>query len=242
MPQTVQDIMNRELLAIRAELPIHEALELIYSFRVGAAPVLDESRRPVGVVSIRDLLGPNAGTAQDRMSRPALCVSVSATVEQAARQLARMDLHHLVVVDGAGQAVGMLSTLDVLRALLEVPARHPQTFPHWDEATGVSWTDEWPLDPEGLSHAPEGGGVLVIATDRLGERDKLVWVEAAERIRDRVRRLTAPTPPDETGVREALAMPGVRFRAALVPDQGTRAEVVAALRKRMELAPPPGTT
>jgi hypothetical protein len=47
MPRTVQDIMNRELLAIRPDLPVKGGTEPLRHFKVGAAPVLDEGKRPV---------------------------------------------------------------------------------------------------------------------------------------------------------------------------------------------------
>jgi CBS domain-containing protein len=242
MPRTVQDIMNRELLAVRPDLSARAALDLLRSFRIGAAPVLDDAGRPIGVVAIRDLLDAASVAARERMSRPALCVSISATVEQAARQLARMDLHHLVVVDGAGAAVGMLSTLDALRALLDVPARHPKTFPHWDDATEVSWTDPWPLELEAVQYAPESAGVLVLATDHLGERDAVHWAESTSHIQERVRRL-ATAPEDEGAeLRDILALPGLRFRAAGVPEEASRARIVGLLRQRMDSTPPPGGT
>lgn len=54
MPRTVDDIMNKELLSVPANLPAPEAAALLRSFGVGAAPILDEGRCPLGVVSLRD--------------------------------------------------------------------------------------------------------------------------------------------------------------------------------------------
>jgi hypothetical protein len=243
MPRIVQDIMNRELLAIRPDLPVREALELLHSFQVGAAPVLDEARHPVGVVAIRDLIHADAGggTAQDRMSRPALCISISATVEQAAQQLARMNMHHLVVVDGMGIAVGMVSTLDALRALFDLPARHPKTFPHWDETTGASWTEDWPL-ADAPSQLPEAGGVLALTTGRLGEREAIVWAEAVPNLRERVRRLSSAPLEQEPALRKVLETPGIRVRAAVGRDEATRLTIVGLLHDRIKHAPTPGTT
>jgi CBS domain-containing protein len=238
----VQDIMNRELLAVPPSLPVREAMELLRTFRVGAAPVLEESGRPIGVVSLRDLVDDGKGrTVEDRMSRPAITISLSASVEQAARQLASMDMHHIVVVDGAGSAAGMLSALDALRALLDLPARHPATFPHWDESMEVSWTDEWPVDVDAVPRAPAGPGVIALVTGRLGERDAIVWVESSGSLPDRLRRLVTGQ-DGEPELRKVLSQPGIRFRAALVRDEAARVRIVAVLRQRMEAAPAPGAT
>jgi len=241
MPRTAQDIMNRELLAIRPDMPTEQARDLLLMFRVGAMPVLDDLRRPVGVISVRDLLHPG-GTTGERMSRPAICVSTSTPIEDAARQLARSDIHHLVVVDGAGMAVGMLSTLDVLRALLDLPTRHPDTFPHWDELTGVSWTDDRPLEEESVRQAPEAAGVLALTTGHLGDRDTIVWVESCLSLRQRVRNLLTDTAREEARLRHILTLQGLRFRTAVVPDESARRCIVGLMRARIESVPPPGAT
>lgn len=241
MPRAIQDIMNRELLAIRHDSSAHDALALLRCFQVGAAPVLDDENRPLGVVSIRDLLEPS-GSASGRMSRPALCIATSTPIHEAARQLARTDAHHLVVVDGAGVAVGMVSTLDLLRALLDMPVRHPRTFPHYDEATGLNWTDDWPLEVEEASHAPEGAGILALTTGHLGECDSVVWAESCEHVRERVVQLASTPTKEEASLVKVLALREVRFRAAAIDDDAIRSQVVHLMRDRMEHAPPPGAT
>jgi hypothetical protein len=232
--------MNRELLAVRPDLPAREVHALLRSFGVGAAPVLDPERRPLGVLSLRDEL--NVGSAAERMRRPALCISASAGIEDAARQLARGETHHLIVVDASGAAVGMLSTLDVLRALLDMPVHHPAAFPHWDEATGVSWTDDWPLEPEAWTHAPDGPGVIALLTGHRDEIDTLVWAEACADLRGRARTLAAQPSHESPDLERVLALRGLRFRAALVRSDSARAQVVALLRERLEHTPPPGAT
>jgi hypothetical protein len=241
VPRTVHEIMNRELLAVRADLPAREVPRMLRSFGVGAAPVLDAARRPLGVVSLRDELDVD-GSAADRMSRPALCVSAATTIEDAAAQLARGDTHHLVVVDGGGAAVGMLSTLDVLRALLDMPVRHPDAFPHWDEATAVSWTDDWPLEPEACVRAPDGPGVIALLTGHRGEVDTVVWAEACANVRARARELAGLPARESAALERVLVLRGLRFRAALVRSETARARVVAVLRERLDHAPPPGAT
>jgi len=236
--------MNRELLAIRPELPLEDVRTLLHSFGVGAAPVLDDTRRPLGVVSLRDLVANDRAraTASDRMSRPALCVATSTAIDDAARQLAETDMHHFVVVDATGSAVGMVSTLDLLRALVGVPTRHPSSFPHWDEATQVSWTDEWSLEEASYAQAPDGPGVLALSTGHLGERDRLVWVESCANVRARVLELSASPAQQEPALARALALRGLRFRAAVIPDEAARARIAALLRDRLDHVPPPGAT
>jgi hypothetical protein len=239
MPRTVQEIMNRELLTVGPETSAQEARELLSGFAIGAAPVVDESRCLLGLVSVRDLLdatGPVAG----HMTRPAMCIGASATVSAAARQLAQSDRHHLVVVDAAGVPVGMVSTLDALRALMDLPAHHPKRFPHWDEGTQTCWTDDWLLEEDNSARAPDGPGVLAIATGHLGEPDALVWAELCSSVRARVRELTTSPEKQQHALARVLCLRGLRFRAAASNDEAVGARILSVLRDRMDHAPPPG--
>jgi CBS domain-containing protein len=240
MSRTVADIMNKEILSLRHDLPAREALELLRSFGVGAAPILDENRKPLGVVSLRDRLETDR-CVRDVMTRPAACVSMSSMIESVAEQMARGDRHHLVVVDGTGAAVGMVSTLDLLRALLDVPTRHPATFPHWDPSTRTSWTDDWPLDAENARHAPDASGVLLLVINRHGARDAIAWVEACTNVRARVVDCASRPTHQEPALKRVLARGGLlRFRASHVEDSATRDAIVSDLRSNLDHLPPPG--
>lgn len=241
MARTVDEIMNRELLSVGPDTQVREVRELLRSFRVGAVPVIDEASRPLGVLSLRDLFHAD-GTAGERMTKPAMCVSTSAVIDKAARQLAATDRHHMVVVDGAGVAVGMLSTLDLLRGLLGMPTRHPVAFPHWDDATQVSWSDDWPLDEDGCTHAPDAPGFVLLISGGPGERDVAMWTEACASIRARAVELASQPATWPPSLEAHLARPGLRFRAAVVFDDSERQRIAALLRDRLDHVPPQGGT
>ena len=50
------------------------------------------------------------------------------TLEEGARKLVDSGMHHLVVVDGDGVAVGMVSAVDFVRAFVGQPTAHPVAF------------------------------------------------------------------------------------------------------------------
>jgi len=241
MARVVREIMNSEVLTLRPDLPLIDARHQLRAFGVGAAPVVDQARKPVGVLSVKDILDTD-GRAADRMSRPALCVPSSALVEDAARRLAATGVHHLVVVDGAGETVGMLSTLDLLRALLGMPTPHPAAFPHWDAATEASWSDDLMLDEDHADQAPEGPGVLAIITSFVGEADRVVWVEDCQDVRSRALAIVKSPMKQEPSLVHVLSRPNLRFRAARLTDEAKRSRVLATLRDRVDHTPPPGAT
>jgi CBS domain-containing protein len=127
MKTTVADVMNADLLYLANGTRTELAKKPILRFGVTAVPMLDDEGRPVGIVSFRDLLG-SEGPVEP--TRPVFSVVSTTPVDEAARSLAETDYHHLVVVNEAtGRAVGMVSAVDLLRALVGMPARHPVAFP-----------------------------------------------------------------------------------------------------------------
>jgi CBS domain-containing protein len=52
----VKELMSPNPVSIRRDASIREALELLTDYGFGAAPVIDEAGRPVGVVSRTDVL------------------------------------------------------------------------------------------------------------------------------------------------------------------------------------------
>ena len=233
--------MNRELLAVVPETPVQAIRELLRTFGIGVVPVLDDKRKPLGVVTAVTILD-GGGTAADRMSRSVICLEGSTGIEEAARRLAIEDAHHMVVLDSSGAAVGVVSARDLLRATLGLPAHHPAAFPHWDAATQSSWTDQWPLDEAHATQAPEAAGVLVLVRGSIGETDAVVWVEACANVRARVAAITALSSSAEPALARLLERHDLRFRAAAVRNDADRERIASRLRGDLEHRPPPGAT
>jgi CBS domain-containing protein len=116
--------MNPKLLYIREGDRLTMARSKIIEFGVTAVPVLDENHRPVGVVSLRDL----EHTGEVEASSPVYVVRGDATLEEGARILLDSGMHHLVVVDPDGVAVGMVSAIDFVRAFSGRATTHPVAF------------------------------------------------------------------------------------------------------------------
>ena len=217
MALTIGEIMNRELYATTADALVTNVLQDLMGLGVGGCPVIDDENRPIGVVSIRDLCGERGACIADRMTAPALTMDQGSPIRDAARLMAEADLHRIVVVDGGGHAVGIISALDVIRGLLGIPSRHPVTFPHYDVETGMVWTDDHPLDPEHVEAAPDGPGLLVLISGGAGKPETVIGGEAADNVRDRLLEVLTSNGRDR---RE------LRFRAAHSAD---REECDAAL-------------
>jgi CBS domain-containing protein len=240
MARTVREIMNHELLSIRRHAPANDTLELILEFGITAVPVLDEDDRPIGVCALRDLVRSPPGEAP--MTSPASTIDQGASIAAAAEVMAKTGRHHLVVVDADGHAIGMVSTLDVIRALLGEPVRHPASFPHRDAVLGVAWSHEEILDKAAAVEVPRAPGVLMLLRGGVERDEVAVWAEAAEDLRERAIALANRAAGESESLRAILADPRLRMRHCLVHDAAQRQTLAERLRDRFASAPPPGGT
>ena len=234
MALTVAEIMNRELMWLRATDPIDVALTAIVGMGLSTAPVLDEARRPVGMVSWRDLMQARRGaTVGACMSQPVEVVHPDDRIEHATMLLAANGFHHAPVVSGDGTLVGFISALDLLRAFVGQPASHPDTFPHWDEATEAAWTDEHVLNDARLADAPQGPGVVVYIEGGRGRKESVVAVDQTHDVRARL--LDFLSDPDaRPDLARAFAAGRLRYRAAAIVDPKHRAEVAERVQQDLE--------
>lgn len=215
MALTVAEIMNRELFTLRPDEPLEDAVRFLVALSIGGAPVV-ENAIPVGIVSIHDLLAAREGTTvRDRMSYPVLTTHGDATIEEAAYAMGERGVHRIVVVDNAGRALGIASAIDLMRGMLGIPVTHPPTFPHFDPATGLKWTDDMALDRPHAELSPEGSGLVVLVRGGAGVRERVIWAEGCDDIRARMLAI-AQNGPDEPITLKQLLMrqDGLRFRAA----------------------------
>jgi CBS domain protein len=225
---TVKEVMNAELFSLRLTDTTSMALEGILALGISAAPVLDRVGRPLGMVSWRDLVGsPPDVRVADRMSAPAVVIPEDARVADAARRIGETGHRHLVVVEATGRAVGMVSSIDLVRALVGLPAVHPRAFPHFDVSSGLTWTDDQELDERNVPAAPDGPGVLLLLHDAPGTFRRIAWVESAHNVQTRLLDLLSLPQESPDLARLLDHRPHLRFRAAFVgaPD---RADAVAA--------------
>lgn len=120
---TVGEIMERHVVTVPAEMPVTEVARLMAERRISGVPVVEEQDRVLGVVSASDVVRRAAGgverlTAADIMTPGAYSVAPDDAVWELARLLVRAGIHRALVME-QGRLVGIVSTLDVLRAVAE---------------------------------------------------------------------------------------------------------------------------
>jgi CBS domain-containing protein len=231
MALLVSEVMNREIFTVSAEMPAQAVLERLLALGISVAPVVNEKQEVMGLIALRDLVDiADHHIARERMSTPAVMVAPQETLEQASSLLAQTGFHHVVVIDEKGRAIGFLSAIDLLRGLIGLPARHPATFPHFDEHTGLRWTDDTLFNFEHIHHAPDGPGVLVLIHGGVGIAESVAWVDSIPNIRAGLIRMLATLPAEQSQLAGWLKRGQLRFRAAPVDEPERAQRAVAALR------------
>jgi CBS domain-containing protein len=120
-------ICTRTVHVARPDEPLREAARRMREADVGTLVVVDGERRPLGVVTDRDVAlrgvaegrDPDATPVAEVMTRPARCVAESMPIEEALRHMAGGGSRRLVVTDDAGRLAGLLALDDVLDLLVE---------------------------------------------------------------------------------------------------------------------------
>lgn len=115
----VRDVMTAEVVHVDAAATVFDAAELLSKHQIGGAPVLKKGRL-VGMVSKSDLVDPrNELEARvDRvMTRVAYGVRQSDPLSLAVQLIVDENIHRALVVDDDGTVVGIITPIDVLRAM-----------------------------------------------------------------------------------------------------------------------------
>jgi CBS domain-containing protein len=117
----VREGMSSVVLALGPGHTLRDAASKMTEKKTGAAIVIDEESPAPRIITERDILyavgagkDPDAEKVADHMSSSVISAAPDWSLEQAAAEMTRRNIRHLVVVD-AGELVGVLSMRDIVR-------------------------------------------------------------------------------------------------------------------------------
>ncbi|HET6709491.1 CBS domain-containing protein [Amycolatopsis sp.] len=187
----VSDLMSRPVVSAGPGTSFKELVALLAEHAIAAIPVVDEHRRPIGVVGEADLLARHGRrerglgwlrgwtkaqglTARELMTRRVPTVAKDEPVAGAARRLVEANLRCLYVVNGAGHLVGVLARRDVLRAFLRPDEEIKETVEREVLQRSI-WAD---LSTAGVQ-VDDGVVTLSGVIDRRSEVERAEWLTEA---------------------------------------------------------------
>ena len=122
----IQGVMNTDLLTVAPQATLRDAARRMSEWKAGAALLVDPAVGSYpGIFTERDLLNalaeghdPDIQHVGGSATSDIVTVSADASLEQAAEKMIKGGFRHLLVVAN-GDAIGIISMRDLLRALID---------------------------------------------------------------------------------------------------------------------------
>jgi CBS domain-containing protein len=116
----VRDVMTKDLRVVRPDTSVQEVVATMNKFNIGSIIVM-QSDRPVGIITERDILrrqvepclAPEVLTARQIMTTPLITISDTASIEEAAKIMARKKAKRLPVMNN-DKLVGIITFTDIV--------------------------------------------------------------------------------------------------------------------------------
>jgi len=121
-----KDVMTEEVVSVRLDTPVEEALELLLEHEISGVPVVGEDMTLLGIVTEKDLLGLLFGpqgikgkTVEEYMTQPAVHFDENESLEEICQCLVDVTFRRVPVTKD-GKVVGIVSRPDVIRTILQL--------------------------------------------------------------------------------------------------------------------------
>lgn len=121
------EIMSRDVITVTPDQPAQEAGHLLSRHRIKALPVVDATRKLVGIVTQSDFFAAQrdtgarrlAGTVRNLMTHAVVTARPEQPMVELAQAFSDGGLHHAPVIDDQRRVVGMVTQSDLVAALLK---------------------------------------------------------------------------------------------------------------------------
>ena len=116
---------SSEVITVRPDQSLREAVDLLAEHNIGALIVVDEPGRPIGIISERDIIREAARTemvlgqpVSRVMTKDLITASPEDDLETVLQTMTAKHFRHLPIVDGE-RLIGVISIGDVVKAQLD---------------------------------------------------------------------------------------------------------------------------
>src|SRR5688572_30558839 len=193
--KSAAEVMNRQFFHASPSDTIPVLLQEMAGLGLGSVPVLDSAGRPVGVATTAEIERClDIDELIEGLEHAPVCIDQNAPIEIAARALARQPSSSLIIVDAHGTAVGALSPVELLEAVLGV---EPQPEAARDHERDELWDRAEVLDLGAAHRAPEGPGIILLSPGLDERKRRRVWAESTDNLRERLDQMLREPQDDE---------------------------------------------
>jgi CBS domain-containing protein len=117
----IRSVMTPDPATCQASTPIRDVARLMLENDCGLVPVIDETGKPVGTVTDRDIAlrvvaegrDVQSCTAQDCMTSPVTTVSLESSLAETTDLMEREQVRRMLVVDQDGRLCGIVAQADI---------------------------------------------------------------------------------------------------------------------------------
>jgi len=127
-----KDIMSTNVISVKKDDPILEAIKLLVEKNISGLPVVDDDMTLTGILSEKDVVdlyyeheNAHTKTVADYMTHPAVCFDENNALLNVCNFLVK-NIFRRVPVTSGGKLVGIISIKDILNSVLQL--RQQQTI------------------------------------------------------------------------------------------------------------------
>ena len=120
----IKNIMSKSVYVVDADASAEEAAWGLTRRHIGGAPARDAQGNLIGVLSSSDLVNPEPAqwirgeaTVGDLMNPDVISLYAEDPAMAAVAEMAKRDIHRIVVLDADSQLAGIVTPMDVIHAL-----------------------------------------------------------------------------------------------------------------------------
>jgi len=117
----VRDVMSKDVRVVRPDSSVKEVVATMNKFDIGSVVVV-QGERPVGIITERDILrrivepclAPETLTARQIMTSPVITIDENASINEAAKLMAKKRIKRLLVTRNNNELVGIITFTDIV--------------------------------------------------------------------------------------------------------------------------------
>ncbi len=118
-----RDLMLKDVVTTCGNVPVKEAIELLFKRHIGSIVVVDDTEKCVGIFTERDAIRvvaqnvPLDAPVEKVMTKNPFTINEDSTFDEAKYVIKSAKIRHLPVIDANGKIVGLISVRAILDEL-----------------------------------------------------------------------------------------------------------------------------